>query len=41
MGKDVKWSGFFEDNRRYADIINGVICKGQQLVSEGNLSENL
>ena len=39
MGKDVKWSEFFEDNRRYADIINGVICKGQQLVSEGNLSE--
>ena len=28
MGKDVKWSEFFEDNRRYADIINGVICKG-------------
>lgn len=39
MGKDVKWSEFFEDNRRYADIINGVVCKGQQLVSQENLSE--
>ncbi|MBR5565693.1 MAG: hypothetical protein IKW08_05940 [Roseburia sp.] len=39
MGKDVMWSEFLEDNRRYADIINGVVCQGQQLVSKENLSE--
>ena len=30
---------FFEDNRRYADIINGLGCKGQQLVREDDLQE--
>ena len=34
MGKDVKWCDYFKDNRRYADIINAVICKGQQVVSQ-------
>ena len=27
MGKDVKWCDYFNDNRRYADIINVVVCK--------------
>jgi len=39
MGKDVKWSVFFEDNRRCADIINGVMCEGQQIVSQEDLAE--
>ena len=26
MEKDTKWKTFFEDNRRYADIINGLGC---------------
>ena len=39
MGKDVKWSDYFEDNRRCADIINGVVCKGQQVVAQEDLAE--
>ncbi len=39
MGKDVKWCDYFKDNRRYADIINGVLCKGQQVVSQEDLTE--
>ena len=39
MEKDVKWSDFFEDNRRYADIINAVMCGGQQIVSQEDLME--
>ena len=39
MGKDVKWCDYFKDNRRYADIINGVLCEGQQVVSQGDLTE--
>ena len=31
MRKDVGWKSFFEDNRRYADVINGVGCNGKQL----------
>ena len=29
MRKDVGWKSFFEDNRRYADVINGVGCDGK------------
>lgn len=39
MEKDVKWCDYFKDNRRYADIINGVACKGQQVVSQEELTE--
>lgn len=39
MGKDVKWCDYFKDNRRYADIINAVACKGQQVVSQEDLTE--
>ena len=28
MGKDVGWKGFFSDNERYADVINGIGCNG-------------
>ena len=39
MEKDVKWRDYFEDNRRYADIINGLGCAGVQLISPENLTE--
>ena len=39
MGKDVKWYDYFKDNQRYADIINGVGCEGQQVVSQEDLTE--
>ena len=39
MEKDVGWDSFFSDNERYADIINGIGCKGRQIVKEGDLQE--
>ena len=39
MGKDVEWKAFFEDNRRYADIINGIGCGGMQVVKDTDLTE--
>ena len=37
MEKDTKWKTFFEDNRRYVDIINGLGCGGRQMVSANDL----
>ena len=39
MGKDVGWKTYFHDNRRYADLINGVSCYGKQIVKETDLQE--
>lgn len=39
MGKDVEWKSFFQDNHRYADIINGIGCGGIQLVKDTDLQE--
>ena len=39
MRKDVGWKSFFEDNRRYADVINGVGCNGKQFVKGTDLQE--
>jgi len=39
MEKDVKWRDYFEDNCRYADIINGLGCAGVQIVSPEVLTE--
>lgn len=39
MGKDVEWKSFFEDNHRYADIINGIGCGGMQVVKDTDLTE--
>ena len=39
MKKDVGWKSFFEDNRRYADVINGVGCNGKQFVKDTDLQE--
>ena len=38
--KDMGWKVYFSDNERYADIINGIGCRGQQLVKETDLSED-
>lgn len=37
MKKDVNWEDFFAHNHRYADIINGIGCKGFQVVQETDL----
>lgn len=39
MGKDTGWKRYFSDNRRYADIINGIGCAGMQLVKGTDLCE--
>lgn len=39
MKKDESWKKFFDDNERYADIINGVGCGGVQFVKPENLQE--
>ncbi len=39
MGRDVGWKGYFSDDERYADIINGIGCKGRQVVKKEDLKE--
>ncbi|MCM1262511.1 MAG: Rpn family recombination-promoting nuclease/putative transposase [Butyrivibrio sp.] len=39
MNKDIGWKGYLADNDRYADIINGVCCKGVQMVAGSDLKE--
>lgn len=39
MVKDVGWKDFFSDDSRYADIINGIGCGGEQIVTEDDLQE--
>lgn len=39
MRKDVVWNAFFEDNRRFADVINAIGCAGAQVVAGEDLSE--
>ena len=39
MKKDEGWKSFFGDNRRYADIINGIGCNGRQFVKAEDLQE--
>ncbi|MCM1047993.1 MAG: Rpn family recombination-promoting nuclease/putative transposase [Clostridiales bacterium] len=39
MNKDIGWKGYLADNDRYADIINGVCCKGRQMVTGDDLKE--
>lgn len=40
MEKDVKWERFFTQNHRYADIINGIGCKGFSIVQESDLQDD-
>lgn len=39
MGKDMGWKRFLSDDERYADIINGIGCMGEQTVSKDDLYE--
>ena len=39
MGKAVEWNVYFEDNHRYADLINGIGCGGMQFVKDTDLDE--
>ncbi len=40
MGKpDIYQSGYFEDRRRFADLVNGVLYEGRQLVKPEELQE--
>lgn len=39
MGKDTGWKEFFSDDERYADVINGIGCKGKQVVKKEDLQE--
>lgn len=39
MEADVSWKKFFRDDERYADVINGIGCGGQQLVTGEDLQE--
>ena len=39
MGKDIGWKSFLSDDERYADVIYGIGCKGEQVVSKEDLYE--
>lgn len=39
MKKDIGWKAYFRDNRRYADLINGLGCGGKQYVKPKDLHE--
>lgn len=39
MGKDTGWKEFLSDDERYADVINGIGCKGEQVVKKEDLQE--
>lgn len=39
MVQDTGWKEFFSDDERYADLINGIGCKGQQMVAKEDLQE--
>lgn len=39
MEKDIFLKRFFSDNERYADLINGIGCNGEQIVCEDDLQE--
>lgn len=39
MEKDVSWKAYFQDDERYADVINGIGCGGQQLVTVEDLHD--
>ena len=39
MEKDTCWKSFLSDNERYADVINGIGCNGEQVVCKEDLQE--
>lgn len=38
--KDLVEKRYFSDNTRYADLINGFVFEGQQVIGAADLSEN-
>lgn len=39
MMKDIEWKVYLADDERYADIINGIGCRGRQIVTGADLHE--
>lgn len=39
MVRDIEWKGYFSDDERYADIINGLACQGRQVITKADLHE--
>lgn len=39
MAQDMEWKGYFSDDERYADIINGIVFYGRQVVTKQDLQE--
>lgn len=39
MRQDIEWKEFFSDDERYADVINGLVCGGRQVVKKTDLQE--
>lgn len=39
MAQDIEWKEFLADNDRYADIINGIVSDGKQVVTGSDLHE--
>ncbi len=39
MVKDASWKEYLSDNERYADLINGLGCKGRQVIGKADLQE--
>ena len=39
MRKDTGWKVFLSDDERYADVINGIGCNGEQVVKKDNLQD--
>ena len=39
MGKDVGWKEFLSEDERYADVINGIGCNGEQVVKKEDLQD--
>lgn len=41
MERDMGWKGYFSDDERHADVINGIACNGRQVVRKSELQEML
>lgn len=39
MKRDLQKKGYFYDPERFADLINGVVCSGRQILSPSNLTD--
>ncbi len=39
MERDLLAKEFYSDNRRFADLVNGIVCQGKQVVNQQDMSE--